>query len=418
MTSSGSHPTASGFFISPTAVLQHVGWVRALALKLAGHGDVADEVAQETWLRVLRNPPPSGIGLRPWMVGTMRRILMERSRKERHRREREKTVTSELARERTVDDELDRQVGVERGIVAHVLELDAPVRRTLLLRYFEELSIEAIAAQEGLTESGVRTRLHRGYVALRARLAGDHRSAAGAWFATCAPSLLEQPARASATASLFSGPSKAMTVTQTARHGAVLAALLFAVAAGLWALSRKALEHASDDWVAGAQLAQLLSSGSEASLAESVQGREAKREPAAFDDVAGTMQGAQGAAPGAPPFGAAQLLALDDHQRPVAGAPVALRRFGSPLSPSVNGKDSTGLYWEGTTDERGLAIVPAKSLASIFKRVPKIAAFVNVAGRAGNLVLFPPPRGTGGPSGVCLRSSIRKPAREVRRQAR
>ena len=51
-------------------VLANVGWVRSLALQVAGHGVSSDDVAQETWLRVLRNPPPKGVALRDWIAGT------------------------------------------------------------------------------------------------------------------------------------------------------------------------------------------------------------------------------------------------------------------------------------------------------------------------------------------------------------
>ena len=165
--------------MQPESVLENVGWVRSLALQLAGHTISADDVAQETWIRVLRNPPPEGVSFRKWTAGTMRNVVLERSRQSHRRRERESRVARERKREHEL--EIRHQVAIERDVVQQVMQLDEPYRNVVLARYFEHKEIAEIASIEQVSVSAIKSRLMRAYAKLRARMVEQPDSPAGAF---------------------------------------------------------------------------------------------------------------------------------------------------------------------------------------------------------------------------------------------
>lgn len=180
-----STPSQVGARLSPEATLQNVGWVRSLALCLVGYSIQADDVAQETWIRVLRNPPPDGVPFRKWVRGTMRRVVLEQSRKATARKDNETAAGKE--RLETTPAQFEEQVAIERDIVEHVMSLKEPLRRTVMLKYFDRLTVKDIAQAEGTSSSAIKTRLSRAYEELRERMRSHPTSAAGAWLAFALP---------------------------------------------------------------------------------------------------------------------------------------------------------------------------------------------------------------------------------------
>ncbi len=153
----------------PEALLAHGEFVRALARRLVGDGDTADDLAQEAWLAALRRPPRGA--WRPWLAAVVRNRARAAARGEAGRRARELRVRTPEP-EPSSADVLQREEARAR-VVAAVLALPPPLRQVVLLRYYEELAPRAIAKQLDLPLETVRTRLKRGLARLRERLARE-----------------------------------------------------------------------------------------------------------------------------------------------------------------------------------------------------------------------------------------------------
>ena len=79
----------------------------------------------------------------------------------------------------TIADVADPSRGVDQQLIDNwmrgrireaIRSLPAPLRTVVLLRELEELSTKDVAALTGLSESNVKTRLHRAHLLLRQRL--------------------------------------------------------------------------------------------------------------------------------------------------------------------------------------------------------------------------------------------------------
>ena len=158
--------------VNTEALLAHADWVRALARTLVADPNRADDVAQEAWVAALENPPRDARNLRGWFASVVRNAASQARRSETRRTAREQAA----AREEGVPDtaELVARASLQRDLVGHVLALEEPYRRTILLRFFQGLEVREIAQQEGVELSTVRTRLQRGIAKLRERLDREH----------------------------------------------------------------------------------------------------------------------------------------------------------------------------------------------------------------------------------------------------
>lgn len=165
----------------PEELLGHAQWVRGLALSLAQDASLAEDAVQDTWLAALRKPPRSSRGVRSWLAEVVRNSLRQRRRGETTRAQREHAHARDEALPST--DELVEAVDTQRTVVEELLRLRDPERKTILLRYFRDLSSAEIARREGLPPATVRSHLKRGLDALRSRLDelhdGDRRAWAG-----------------------------------------------------------------------------------------------------------------------------------------------------------------------------------------------------------------------------------------------
>ena len=171
MSEPGSHDCA--------ALLEHAGWVRALARHLTADGAGADDLAQEALVAALVRPPPEDRPLRAWLAAIVRNLARRerRSAAGRHARER---VTARAEADPGTGDLLER-LDSHRAVVEAVARLDEPYRAAILLRYFEGLSPDAIASRTGTPLRTVHTRLHRALSRLRADLDRSHGGDRRAW---------------------------------------------------------------------------------------------------------------------------------------------------------------------------------------------------------------------------------------------
>lgn len=120
-----------------------------------------EDAYQEAWEKVLRGLPgfdPHGPAqLSTWITRVVHRHLVDR-----HRRRR--------ARGEPTDDDVDALPGPppagDADLEAALAALPEAHRRVVVLHHLHELSIEEIAAAEGVPEGTVKSRLHRA----RARL--------------------------------------------------------------------------------------------------------------------------------------------------------------------------------------------------------------------------------------------------------
>ena len=156
-------------------LLEHASWVRALALRLVRDPGVADDVVQETWLAALRTPPEEDRNLRGWLARVVRNVVSNRHRTRARRATRETEVASRQEPSPSAS-ELVEHVETQRRLAALVLDLEEPLRATLLQRYYEGLSAAEIARRTGVPQGTVRWRLKRGIDELRGRLDASYGS--------------------------------------------------------------------------------------------------------------------------------------------------------------------------------------------------------------------------------------------------
>lgn len=149
-------------------LMAHARWTRALALRLLGDEDEADDVLQETWLSAMRLPPARRRSVRPWLATVVRNLVRSKARSEGRARRRMRRMVADM--ESRSPEQLLADLQTERLIATLVLELAEPYRGTVLLRYHQGKSTAEIAQHEGIAEGTVRWRLKQGLDEVRRRL--------------------------------------------------------------------------------------------------------------------------------------------------------------------------------------------------------------------------------------------------------
>jgi len=144
-------------------------------LFLTGKRDVAEDLFQETWMRVLvRGSQYNGKArFDTWLFTIARNLVIDLSRK--------RTMSSLDEMSESSDDDRPFEVAMSgpspleqfqsREDCAEVgevlLKLDSTYREVLVLRFYEELSLEEIAGVTRAPLSTVKSRLYRGLAALK-----------------------------------------------------------------------------------------------------------------------------------------------------------------------------------------------------------------------------------------------------------
>ena len=171
--------SAESFPIPAEALLQHRGFVRALARSLTRDEHAAEDLVQETWLEALRRPPRSTGALRVWLarVTTSRARNAARAEGRRDARERsaaraELDESEEITRERVM---------LQHRVVEAVLGLPEPYRTVVLLRYDQDLEPSEIAAKRGVPPGTIRSQLSRAHAMLRQKLDQEFDGSRAAW---------------------------------------------------------------------------------------------------------------------------------------------------------------------------------------------------------------------------------------------
>lgn len=136
--------------------------------RLADSNEVADDLVQDTWVRVLRGISGlrDGTRLRPWLFGIARRVAMDRLRRQYTQRTDDEAIIEEFAApEPDVALESDL-AALDSGLAA----LPVREREALALFYLRELSIEQMAVLLEVPVGTVKSRLFRARSLLRRQL--------------------------------------------------------------------------------------------------------------------------------------------------------------------------------------------------------------------------------------------------------
>lgn len=152
---------------SPEDLLAQSHGIRALALRLVREPADADDLVQDTWVAALQHPPRAGRPAWPWLARVLTNFARRRRRAEGRRRDREEAAAT--LPPLPSGEELAMRLDLHQQVVSIVRELEEPYRSTVLLRYFEDLSVTEIAERQSVPPATVRQRLKRARERLRAK---------------------------------------------------------------------------------------------------------------------------------------------------------------------------------------------------------------------------------------------------------
>ena len=158
----------SGSEVTADAILEHAGFVRALARSLIRDEAAVDDVVQETLMRALDKGPRRREALPAWLRTVVRNIAYKRLRSKSRREYREEVAARSEVLPPTAD--LVVRGSALQDLTSAVLDLPEHARQAVFMRYFEGLSPTEIGERLGLPSGTVRMRLHRAILALRRRL--------------------------------------------------------------------------------------------------------------------------------------------------------------------------------------------------------------------------------------------------------
>ena len=151
---------------------------KALAQRVVRQSHLAEEIVQEAFMAVWRNPGAydgQRGSVRSWLMGMVHHRAVDLVRREEaHRRRAEAAIPQALEEEEDHADEVVQQLAkpAEHRIVqAALAELPAEQRRVLEMMYFDGLSQSQIAEQAGIPLGTVKSRTLLGMRRMRVTLA-------------------------------------------------------------------------------------------------------------------------------------------------------------------------------------------------------------------------------------------------------
>ncbi len=157
------------------SLLAQSDWITALSRALVADPATADDVAQAAWVDVLQQRPRSILDPRSWLATIVRRKAQRTHRSGTRRAKHERGAAAVRAAETAPSAaDLAIRVAMHRELADAVLALDEPYRETIVLRFFENLGVAAIAGRMQTKHNTVRSRLQRGLQTLRERFDRDH----------------------------------------------------------------------------------------------------------------------------------------------------------------------------------------------------------------------------------------------------
>ena len=185
---------------------------------------VADDVVQETWMTALERPPKGEVGsssVKAWLARVVRNSALQRFRGESRRGDREYLEVRDSSLEATSSEELVDQIDGQRQLVQEVLALGEPMRSTVILRYFKDLSSAEIAREQGIPAATVRSRLSRAMEELRTRMDARYDGNRSAWSLALAGSIGLKPQLAPPPQTVPPGTTPPLLTGHTILEGAL-----------------------------------------------------------------------------------------------------------------------------------------------------------------------------------------------------
>lgn len=165
-------------------LLAQRGWLVRLARGLVQDPSDAEDLAQGAMALAIEKQPEGLRSPRAWLAQVARNLAADKRSSAAARRHREERSARTEALGSTA--ELVASTEVHRKLGAEVMALQEPYRSTLVLHYFEGLSMVEIGRRAGVAPSTVRTRTARGLEQLRTRMdAGS--GGRERWMAALAP---------------------------------------------------------------------------------------------------------------------------------------------------------------------------------------------------------------------------------------
>ena len=134
--------------------------MRALLRRFVADPNAVDDLAQETWLAVLRQAASGGFLGRAWLCTVARNFALQTLRGDQRRLVRETRAAQDAAFE--ADGEVRCDAPMRARVLAAVDALDDRYREVVRLRFFGDLLPCEIAERLRLPVETVRTRLKRG----------------------------------------------------------------------------------------------------------------------------------------------------------------------------------------------------------------------------------------------------------------
>jgi len=135
----------------------HKNSIYRFAWRMTGSAEAAEDVLQECFLGLLRNPDgydPTRAPLRPFLLAVARNLALKRWRIERR--------WDALDEEALTVEPVDPTAGQTAELVAGAVQSLPPLQREALVLFeYEELSLEEIARVAGVAVGTVKARLHR-----------------------------------------------------------------------------------------------------------------------------------------------------------------------------------------------------------------------------------------------------------------
>jgi len=145
--------------------------VYAVALRVLGDTGAADDILQEVFMQLWRNPgafDSSRGNLGPWLAVIARNRAIDSLRKRRPETDFEDVVVS-VTPDMAADAEKSRVLAKVRDALG---EMPASQRKALEMAYFEGLTHSEIAAKTGEPLGTIKTRIRAGLLALRKCIGG------------------------------------------------------------------------------------------------------------------------------------------------------------------------------------------------------------------------------------------------------
>ena len=149
---------------------RHVSPLRGYLQRLSGSAAVADDLAQTTFVSMVRGRGrfQKGAKVKPWLYA----IATNAARDWRRRTKFEAVSDDGKLPEEAAEPGIERDPGLEKAVKQALAQLPEAQREAIVMNRYEGLSFAEIAVHAGVTESAVKVRAHRGYERLRELLKG------------------------------------------------------------------------------------------------------------------------------------------------------------------------------------------------------------------------------------------------------